>query len=191
MRHLWIAMALFACKGGKDEKAAVGSAAPPSAPTAPSAPAASSSSSGGCTHVAICTLIPVADANAKLGLKVTAAKPGSHDEGGRTADGCEYTRPGVTGRDLKIGRICIPDADEAKMTIDAAMSEPAKAGQKRSDLKLGDRAFAIVDPSLHRVDMTIAVGNALYLLEDVQVEAGQDAAAITGLTALAETLLKK
>ena len=187
MRHLWIVMALFACKGGKDETRAGGSAAP--APTAPTA--ATASSSGGCTHVAICTLIPVADANAKLGLKVTAAKPGSHDDGGRTADGCEYTRPGVTGRDLNIARICIPDADEAKMTIDAAVNEPAKQGQKRSDLKLGDKAFAIADPSLHRVDVTIAAGNALYLLEDVQVEAGQDAAAITGLTALAETLLKK
>ena len=166
------------------------SAAP--APTAQTAPTASSGGGGGaCTHVAICTLIPVADANAKLGLKVTTAKPDSHDDGGRTADQCEYTRPGVVGRDAKIGRICIADADEAKMTIDATMSEPAKEGQKRTDLKLGDRAFSIVDPSLHRVDMQIAVGNVLYILEDVQVEAGQDAAAVAGLTALAQTLLKK
>ena len=175
MRPLWIVMALFACKSGKDDKPASGSAAP----------------GGGCTHVDICTLIPLADANAKLGLKTDAATPQMHDEGDRIADGCEYRRTGATGRDLKIGRFCMSDADDAKMMINIKMTEaPRKEGQ-RHDLELGDKAFYVTDPSLHRVDMTIAVGNVLYVLEDVQVEAGQDAAAVTGLTALAATLLKK
>ena len=188
MRILWVVLVLVACGKSKSES---NPAAKPSASPTGAAAGAPAPSAGGCSHVAICTVVPIADLNAKLGLKVTDAKPGSHEDGGRMGDGCEYSRAGVHGRDANIGRICIPDAAEAKMTIDATMSEQAKEGQQRHDLKLGDRAYYIADPSLHRIDMMVASGNVLLTLEDVQVEAGQEAAAADGLGALASALLKK